>query len=165
MAKTSSPLYEVIHKPHDYLRKAIDDMKDYRLPYGKASIANPETGAIMTIILYFIAKEPKATRTKLECYVILLDKLVKEKTGQGLFHWRRNRKGLVSGFWRIFEHMTDKELVSKNGYSRFFILTETATIIQRLPLMLQELVPYMEHLLMSYDYYTAEEMQTLIQVC
>ena len=54
----SSPFYGN-YEPHDYLKQTIETMKDYCLPYGQVRIANPETGVIVALILYIIAKDRK----------------------------------------------------------------------------------------------------------
>lgn len=112
----------------------------------------------MAIILYLIAKEPYADREKLECYVIILDKMVHEDTRQNLFHWRRNNKGLVSGFWKIFERMVDKKLLEENGSAQFFILTDAVRIIQELPIILSDLLPYLDKVLSYYNNYAIREL-------
>ena len=81
------------YKPHDYLTQVIEEMKDYCLPYGQVKIANPDTGVIVALILYIIAKEPTVNHTKLECYIILLNYMIKDATGIELFTWTLNSNG------------------------------------------------------------------------
>ncbi|MBQ6971560.1 MAG: hypothetical protein IJP86_04310 [Synergistaceae bacterium] len=146
------------YQPHNYIRRAIDEMKDYCLPYGQVKIANPETGAIVALILYMIAKDKNMGRTKLECYTILLNRMIKADTGRELFTWNLNRKGLVAGFKKIFDHMVACELMLNNGRSQFYILGGATKIIPRLSIMLDRLLSYLNKLLEDYKGCTAREM-------
>ena len=49
-------------------------LKDYCLHYGQVrDIQQADTGVIIGLIVYFIAREPKINRTKLEAYILLLN--------------------------------------------------------------------------------------------
>ena len=146
------------YKPHRFLKKAISAMKPYRMPDGKVDIATPETGAMVAIILYIISKELKVSRTKLECYIIMTNKLVLLRIGIELFTWRLNSKGRISNFKAVCEHMTACGLLLKDGHSRFFLLPETANIIPKLPAMLGRLHLYFNVLIRYHYSYTAREM-------
>ena len=146
------------YEPHNYLKRAIFAMSAYRVSDEQVNIANPETGAIAAIILYIINAEPKVSRTKLECYLILLDRMVKETTGKELFTWTLNKYGRINNFKRIFDNMLERGLLSKNGSARFFIPRVGWNIVQGLPVILDDLLPYLDKLLARYDDYTAGEM-------
>lgn len=147
------------YKPHRFLKKAISAMKPYRLPDGKVDIAAPETGAIIAIILYLIANEPKVCRTKLECYIIMMNKLVLLRTDIELFTWRLNSKGRIANFNAIYEHMIACGLLLKNGSARFLLLPETANIIPRLPIILGNKLRMYFDVLIRHSYgCTAAEM-------
>ncbi len=65
MAKPAiSAPFDDNYEPHNYLNGVIRTMNDYCLPYGQVRIANPETGVIVALILYIVAKEPTVNRTK-----------------------------------------------------------------------------------------------------
>ena len=146
------------YQPHNYLKRAVDEMKAYRLPYGQINIANPETGAIVALILYMIAMDKTIGRTKLECYTILLNRTIKVDTSRELFTWDLNKKGLISGFKKIFDHMIGQGLILRNGRSQFYILGGAKKIIPRLPVMLDRLLPYLNRLLEDYKGCTAREI-------
>ncbi len=158
MSQANVLLFDGEYTPHDYLKKAIIEMKDYCLPYGQVKIANQETGAIVAIILYVLAKEPKAVRTKLECYIILLNKLIREETCNDLFTWKLNNKGRVSSFSKFWDYMLMSGLLLSNGRSRFYVLGGAGKIIARLPIMLDRLLPYLNKILVNYEDYTAGEI-------
>lgn len=146
------------YKPHNYLKRAIFAMSAYRVSDEQVNIANPETGAIAAIMLYIINAEPKVSRTKLECYLILLDRLVKEATGKKLFTWTLNKYKRISNFKCIFDNMLERGLLSENGSARFFIPRVGWNIVQGLHIMLDDMLPYLDKLLARYDDYTAGEM-------
>ena len=154
------PLNDGNYKPHDYLKRAVDEMKAYCLPYGHVDIANPETGAIVAIILYMIAKEPAVGRTKLECYTIFLNRIIKGATGHELFTWGLNKKGRIGYFKKIFDYMIENGLILANGSYQFYIMDGTGTkkIIPRLSVMLDKVLPYLNKLLEDYKNITAKEM-------
>ena len=151
------------YKPHDYLKRAIFAMTAYRVSDKQVEIANSETGAIAAIMLYIINAEPKVSRTKLECYLILLNKIVKEATGKELFTWTLNKYKRISNFKCIFDNMLERGLLSENGSARFFIPRVGWNVVQGLPIMLDNLLPYLDKLLARYDDYTAGEMLKEIQ--
>lgn len=144
--------------PHSYLNRAVNSMKDYCLPDGASSIPSPETGAIVAITLYILAKELEAGRTKIECYLILLDRAIREATGSNLFNWTLTGKGLVRGFGKIYENMINKGLLLSNGYSRFYVLVGASDIIADWSKILGNLLPYLDRLLGGYGDYTATRM-------
>lgn len=146
------------YRPHDYIRQAIEEMKDYCLPYGQVRIATPDTGVIVALILYIIAREPTVNRTKLECYIILLNHMIKDTTGSELFTWTLNRSGRISNFSRFFNYMEGKGLIQPNGRSNFAILGYTKNTQSRLETILRNLLPCLSILLNKYKESTATTM-------
>lgn len=127
--------------------------KEFRSVFDKSCV-----GVCFAIILYIISKELKVSRTKLECYIIMTNKLVLLSTGIELFTWRLNNKGRIPNFKAVYEHMTACGLLLRDGYSRFFLLPETANIIPKLPAMLGRLHLYFTVLIRYHYSYTAREM-------
>ena len=159
MAQTAiSAPFDGSYKPHDYLNGAIEKMKDYCLPYGQVRIANPETGAIVALILYIIAKEPTVNHTKLECYIISLNRMIKDATGVELFTWTLNRRRRIGNFSRFFGYMEGREFIAPNGRSHFVILKGASNILPRLTTMFRNLMPYLSRLLNKYEDDTATAM-------
>ena len=146
------------YQPHSYLKKAIEEIKGYCLPYGQVKMANPETGVIIALILYIIAKEPTVNHTKLECYIILLNRIVKEATGTELFKWRLNSRRRIGNFRKFFDYMTDRNFIKLKGRSNFVILDGARSILPKLSLILRNLLPYLSKLLNKYEGSTAGEM-------
>ncbi|MBQ7674301.1 MAG: hypothetical protein IJT36_07300 [Alphaproteobacteria bacterium] len=133
-------------------------MKDYRLPYGQVKIANPETGVIVALIFYIIAKEPTVNHTKLECYVILLNRMINNATGTDLFTWKLNSRCRIGNFNKFFDYMVSKGLIQPKGRSRFVILKGARDILPQLTTILRNLLPYLSRLLNEYGDDTATSM-------
>lgn len=146
------------YRPHGYIKGAIGVTDNYCLPYGQVRIANPETGVIVALILYIIAKEPTVNHTKLECYIILLNRMVKDATDTELFTWHLNRGGRIGNFRHFFDYVEGKELIQQNGRSRFVILKGASNILPQLTMILRNLLPYLNRLLNRYGDYTAAAM-------
>ena len=61
---------------HNLLERVNLAMKDYRLPPEIKGVNYDDTGAVITVVLYFIMKEPKISKKKIKCYLLLLNKIV-----------------------------------------------------------------------------------------
>ena len=158
MAKSVVTLFDVKYAPHKYLSKAITQIANYCLPYGQVRIVNPETGIIIALILYIIAKEPTVNHTKLECYIILLNKMVNNSTGQELFTWQLNNRRRIGNFRKFLDYMTSHGLIKLKGRSNLAILSGARNLLLKLPLILSNLLPYLSQLLTKYENYTAGAM-------
>ena len=166
MAKPAiSAPFDDSYEPHNYLNGAIRIMNNYCLPYGQVRIANPETGVIVALILYIIAKEPTVNRTKLECYIILLNRMIKNATGSELFTWTLNSRGRIGNFSKFFEYMEGKGLIRPKGRSNFVIRNSSnaRSILPQLEMILRNLLPYLSELLTKYENSTAGAMLEKIQ--
>ena len=148
------------YNPHKYIRNAVEQMKDYCLPYGQVKIANPDTGVITALILYFIAKEPTVNHTKLECYIILLNYIIKDATGIELFIWTLNSRGRIGNFKKFFDYMEGKGLIQPKGRFNFVIRNNAnvRSILPQLETIFRNLLPYLSKLLNEYGNSTAGEM-------
>ncbi len=162
---TVSSLFDGSYKPHDYLNGVIEAINDYCLPYGQVKIANPETGVIIALILYIIAKEPTVNHKKLECYIILLNHMIKDATDSELFTWTLNRRTRIGNFNKFFECMEGKGLIRPKGRYNFVIRNSSSvrSILPQLEMILRNLLPYLSELLIKYENSTAEAMLKDIQ--
>ena len=78
------------YKSNALIGMASNHMKSYRLSEEDAkevSMHPEDTGVIVLLILYFIEKEPTISRSKLEYYILLLDRMCIEQKGELLFSW------------------------------------------------------------------------------
>lgn len=75
--------------PNEILNPVIARTREeYQLPPGTVEMPREETAVISAVILYFINGEPKIGITKLESYIILLDKMCLDTTGRRLFSYK-----------------------------------------------------------------------------
>ena len=105
---------------NNILRRLHDAMQGYRLPRGVVNINIDDTGAIIAIILYFIAKEPTISRDKLEAYILLLDKIYyyQDNRHEHMFQWHLTDKGRIGRFINFEHFMIERQLLvldSSNG--------------------------------------------------
>ena len=99
--------------PRDLIAPVIEVMKDYRMPTHKeVGIDYDDTGAIIAIIIYFIGGERSIGITKLEGYLILLDRLVMKETKQHLFYWSLTKGGHIRNFKKVIDFMIEQQLIS-----------------------------------------------------
>ena len=95
-------------------------MQGYRLPHGLVNINIDDTGAIVAIILYFIAKEPTISRDKLEAYILLLDRIYYNQNNRQchMFQWHLTNNGRIGRFINFEHFMIERQLLvldSSNG--------------------------------------------------
>ena len=85
----AEPLSVKEYTPNSLIVPVIEQTrKDYQLPPGTVDMPIEETAVISAVILYFIQGEPQIGITKLESYIILLDKMCFDRTGRRLFSYR-----------------------------------------------------------------------------
>lgn len=106
-----------VYKPNRLIASVIEEAgKEYQLPSGSVDMPVQETGAIVAVILYLINAEPKIGITKLEYYIILLDKMCYQETGQRLFNYRLTYGPygyFIQNFRAFLDFLEDKEIISK----------------------------------------------------
>lgn len=98
---------------------ASKHMEPYRFSEEEArevGMIPADTGVIILIILYFIEHEPTICRSKLEYYLLLLDRKCFEQTDVLLFSWYL-KNGRIRNFKRFIEFMIRRKLISLKGYS------------------------------------------------
>ena len=150
--------------PRKLLEPALVAMKDYcMLNYRDVSIDYDDTGAIVAIIIYFIAREPSIGMTKLECYLICLDRLSKVETGNHLFNWRLTKSGNIRNFKKLIEFMIDKQLISRRGNYQFNLLNSVLKI-KKFPLMLEGIQHWMNVILNKFYYVTAKDLKNMLNI-
>lgn len=75
------------YSPNNLIGMASAHMANYRIPSGIVDIQPEDTGVIVLIALYFIEQDMNVSRTKLEAYILMLDRLCFENRGVLLFRW------------------------------------------------------------------------------
>lgn len=103
--------------PNELIVPVIEQTQDdYELPYGAVEMPQAETAVITAIILYFIKKESKIGITKLESYIIMLDKMCFEETGRRLFTYRLTYGPYgyyIQNFRAFLDFIEEKQLLTK----------------------------------------------------
>lgn len=92
------------YQPNALIGMVSSHMRPYRFSEEDAKEVGmfPEdTGVIVLLILYFIEKEPTISRSKLEYYILLLDRMCFEKRGVLLFSWEL-RGGRIPKFHKVY---------------------------------------------------------------
>ena len=148
----------------DLLMPARMAMRNYVPPRGLISdIESSDVSVIIAIILYFIAREPTIGLTKLECYLILLDRKSCKETGRNLFNWRLNKRGRIGSFRKIIEFMIGKNFIFRKGAYQFYILTNASDILKVLQNILSNIKEWLELILSIWGNKTAQETLRDIQ--
>ena len=113
----ASPSSIVPYKPNEIIASIIEETREeYQLPPGAVEMPREETAAIVAAILYFINEEPKIGITKLEYYIILLDKMCFDDTGKRLFSYRLTYGPFgyyIQNFRAFLDFIEDKKILSK----------------------------------------------------
>ena len=58
--------------------------RGYVLPIEVEGVNHDDTGAVIALALYFIMKEPKISKKKVKCYLLLLDRICQYKVKSGI---------------------------------------------------------------------------------
>lgn len=148
--------------PNNLIGMAIRDMKDFRFSKSEAievGMFPEDTGVIVLIILYFIDREERICRSKLEYYLLLLDKICFEKRGVLLFRWYL-RNGRIKNFRNFTEFMINKNLIFCNG-NAYFQLTETGKDMGKFFAELSNIKPWLDEILKKWKNKTADQVKVV----
>mgnify|MGYP007069909796 CR=1 FL=1 len=143
--------------PRNLIAPAMQSMKAYNVSVDGVSIDATDIGVIIAIILYFIAKEPSICMTKLECYLIFLDKEAQDNTGNHLFHWSLTKSCRIKNFTKVIDFMVNKQLIARS-YNRRFNLLKTVLSIKDFPVMLVGIHKWLISIVNRYYFKSAGEM-------
>ena len=103
----------------------IKHMENYRFSPAEAAevgMSPEDTGVIVFIILYLIEKEEKIGASKLEYYLLLLDRGYCNDMGILFFNWCLTKNGRIRNFKKFTEFMINRQLISSNGSAYFTLL-------------------------------------------
>ena len=132
-------------------------MKDYCLPNNVGDIPDYDTGVIIVIIIYFIARDHSLCMTKLNGYIALLDMQIKADTGEHLFRLNTDSRGLIRDFRLIINHMIALNLISPRSNHQYNLLKDVLNI-KYFPHMLLRIKMWLDKVINDYIYMTAEQL-------
>ena len=124
-----------------------------------------DTGAIVAIIMYFIAKEPSICTQKLECYLILLDRICVHRKGYHLFSWQLNEKGRIRYFRDFINSIQKQKLIYLRKNSKYyfeFVEGCADSIIAQFPLILSNVISWLNNILYVCKDMNSKEMLSRI---
>lgn len=105
------------YSPNEILIPVIEKTRrEYQLPPGAIEMPIEETAVISAVLLYFIQEEPKIGITKLESYIIMLDKLCLDEKGRRLFSYKLTYGpfGYYIQNFRVFlDYLQEKGILTK----------------------------------------------------
>ena len=151
------------NEKNNLLALCKDRMKNRRITH--PDIDTEDTGAIVAIIMYFIAKEPSICVTKLECYLILLDRICIYKKKYHLFSWRLNEKGRIRDFKSFINSMKEQKLIYLRENSKYyfeFVKDNADSIIDKFPSMLSHVISWLDNILDVCKSMNSKEMLSMI---
>lgn len=143
------------YKPNSLIAVASAHMENYRMPNGIVDIQPEDTGVIVLIIFYFLKKEPSISRTKMEAYMLILDRMCFEKCKTPLFGWTLQR-GRIRNFREIINFMIAKKLILQEN-KRKYVLQELGKEVSELSYMLTHIEYWLKEILTDYKYKTAQQ--------
>ncbi len=105
-------------------------LKDYCLHYGQVrDIQQADTGVIIGLIVYFIAREPKINRTKLEAYILLLNIICCKAYNKAFIDCTLTSAGRIGCFTNLMNAMEFNELISPRKHNTYPLCTKASWII------------------------------------
>ena len=153
---------KIVLKSNELIETASKSMEEYQFPENGANgvgIIVSDTGVIILIILYFIEHEPNICRSKLEYYLLLLDRKCFEANGTLLFHWSL-KNGRIKKFKSFIKFMEWKELICLKGeYS--FKLTDKGKALRVHYAKLINIAHWVEEILCELEHKTAWQIKSV----
>ncbi|MBQ7220750.1 MAG: hypothetical protein IJS28_07210 [Synergistaceae bacterium] len=149
------------YKSNSLIAMASHYMKPYRFSPDEAAEVGmfpKDTGLIVLLILYLLDFEEKVCRSKLEYYILLLDRKCFGEKGAPLFTWNL-KNGRIRNFDKFTKFMMEKRLIFSNG-SAYFILDEAGqTIINQCSALLVNVKCWLDTLLAEWGDKTVAQMK------
>ena len=147
---------------HDALIRDCQYMNNYEICEFDINVPVSDRGAIIAIIIYFIAHEPTVDILKLAAYFLVLNKKVREKEGEYLFNCFLSDKNnsRFRKFKNFINFMVDKDFMRfTNDKQHLGLTVKCVDIIKRFPKILKSINPLLEWLLLNGRYISSGETQ------
>lgn len=148
------------YKPINLIGMASAHMEDYRMYDGTVDIQPEDTGVIILIALYFIENDKKVSRTKLEAYLLMLDRICFKERGVLLFGWTLTHRR-IRNFKAMIEFMLEKKLIKIKSRNYFELDTGSEKVISRFS-MLVNIRKWLDEILRDYKDNTVEQALSVV---
>ena len=146
-------------KSNALIGMASQHMEQYRFSEEEArevGMIPADTGVIILIILYFIEHEPNINRSKLEYYLLLLDRKCFEQQGVLLFLWYLEY-GRVQNFKKFIDFMISKNLIALKN-KKYFELLEAGKALSMLYTDLNDIEHWLQDILHDFGHKNAKQI-------
>ena len=146
-------------KSNALIGMASKHMEQYRFSEEEArevGMIPADTGVIILIILYFIEHEPNINRSKLEYYLLLLDRKCFEQQGVLLFSWDLEY-GRVQNFKKFIDFMISKNLIALKN-KKYFELLEAGKALSMLYTDLNDIEHWLQDILHDFGHKNAKQI-------
>ena len=125
---------------HNLLGRVSSAMKDkgYCLPPTVQGVHTDDTGAVIAVVLYFIMKEPKISKKKIKCYLLLLNRICQKKGRGDIFRWQLeqlNTNSIQKFIDELIDFMKKRKLIRLNGNSK------SQLVVHEVPTFFTEILP------------------------
>ena len=154
------------YKSNSLIAMASHYMKPYRLAPNEAAEVGmfPEdTGVIVLLILYLLDAVGRICRSKLEYYLLLLDRNCFDERGAPLFTWDLQH-GRIRNFDKFTKFMMERRLIFSNG-SAYFKLDEAGkALVSQYSAVLVNVKRWLDTLVDEWGDKTVAQMKTEVTV-
>ena len=149
------------YRPNTLIAVASHYMKPYCFSPNEADEVGmfPEdTGAIVLLILYLLDAEGRICRSKLEYYLLLLDRKCFDERDIPLFTWDLKR-GLIRNFKKFTKFMMKRRLIFSNGNAYFTLDEAGKALVNKYSAVLVNVRHWLDALLAEWGDRTVAQMR------
>lgn len=143
------------YNPNGLIGMASKFMSNYQLPDGVVKTRPKDTGVIVLVALYMMDKDKKVSRTKLEGYMIILNKLCLKKHNIVLFDWDMQGRH-IRNINTVTNFMLRKGLIQLKNRS-YFELAEAGKDLTSCFATLINIRKWLDDMLKDYKEKTGEQ--------
>ena len=136
------------YKSNNLIGMASKHMENYRFSDERLDIPPEDVGVIILIALYFIENDKAVSRTRLEAYILMLDKKCFKERGVILFGWTL-KGGRIRNFKAITDYMLKRGLIRIKGRS-YFELDTSGKALGSSYAMLSNIKYWLDEILREY---------------
>ena len=140
------------------LTHARNMLTDYCLHFGQVKgIQQADTGVIIGLIVYFIAREPSINRTKLEAYILLLNIICHQAYNKAFIDCSLTQSGRIGCFANLMNVMETNELISPRKHNTYPLCTNATELIRKLSKSFAEIEPLLRFILKTWGHFNGKQ--------